>query len=110
MRRSSPLLMTLSVLACEEAPPRPEVVFYVDTDMPLPAQIDEATSGDAVIDTLRIEVYDTQLQLVDSRIVSLAAPEELPLSFGIPSDVVEGNEVLVRVRAFRALFSTPGEQ
>ncbi len=109
MRRRT-LLTCALVVSCEEAPPRPEVVLYVDTDMPLPSQVGETTSGDATIDTLRIEVFDDQLRLVDNRVLSLAGADELPLSFGIPSDVVEGDTVLVRVRGFRALFSTPGQQ
>jgi formylglycine-generating enzyme required for sulfatase activity len=101
-------LVPLAALACNEAPPRPEVVFHVDTDMPLLALVDDTTSADAAIDTLRIEIYDEKLETLDARVLSIASKADLPLSFSIPADVVDGGQVLVRVRAFRALFSSPG--
>lgn len=101
-------LVALAALACNEAPPRPEVVFYVDTDMPLLALVDDETSADAAVDTLRVELFDTKLNLIDARVLSLTRRHDLPLSFSIPADVVDDGRVTVRVRAFRALFSTPG--
>lgn len=106
--RSAPVL-ALTLAGCDpEAPPRPQVILYVDTDMPLLAQIDEGTSADAAIDTLRVEILDDALEVVDFRMVGLTGGE-LPLSFGIPTDTTSTGKVLIRIRAFRALFSAPGQ-
>lgn len=95
-------------LGCD-APPRAQVVVHVDTDMPLVSDLDEGTSGDAAIDSLRVELLDRDLNVIDSRMLNLYRAAELPLSFGVPSDVTEDGRLLLRLRGFRAMFSTPGE-
>lgn len=103
------LASLVAVGGCEQAAPaRPQAVLYIDTDMPLLSQLDEETSADAAIDTLRIEILDEGLNILDARVLGLSSGE-LPVSFGIPSDTTENGKVIVRIRAFRALFSSPGE-
>ncbi|MFO0547110.1 MAG: SUMF1/EgtB/PvdO family nonheme iron enzyme [Polyangiaceae bacterium] len=100
----------LSSLSACDAPARPELVLVVDVDMPVSGQVGDgaAFSADAAVDTLRIEVFDADRQRIDDRALSIATTASLPLSFGIPSDIISSGPVLVRIRAFRGVYSTPG--
>ncbi len=95
--------------ACSNtAPPRPEIVLYVDTDAHVVGELSTRpeVSPDAAIDTLRIEVFDDQNREVDERTFVVADSASWPISFGIEPSAALGQEVRVRVRAFRALFAT----
>ncbi len=112
MRSHLQQLLTATAIVCagcQEAPARPQVELFIDVDMPVPAQIGEALSTDAMVDSLRIEVLDADLSVKDSRTFSISSLEVLPLSFGIPTELFEGGHALVRIRAYRAAFATPGE-
>jgi len=103
----------LGVLAgggCDEAPARPQVELFIDVDMAVPLQITDEISADAAVDTLRIDVFAGDRDPIESRILSLLSADDLPLSFGIPSSAAADGRVIVRIRAFRSIFATPGEQ
>jgi formylglycine-generating enzyme required for sulfatase activity len=74
--------------ACGDVPARPQLVVYVDTDLPVPA----------VADTLRIEQLDATGAVVAS--TEYVAPNESdwPLSFGVLPD----RPILLRMRLFPA--------
>lgn len=104
-------LFVLAAGCEEEAEPRPQLELFIDVDMVVPSQLEsDELSPDAAVDTLRIEVLTSDRELVDARIFTLTSPEALPLSLGIPSSVATNGKVLVRVRAFRAIYSSPGRQ
>lgn len=92
---------------CNEPEERPQVVVHVDMDMLLVSQLDETTSAAAVLDTLRIEVLAADRSVLDVRQVAIGSTEDLPFSFGIASEL--GEQVHVRVRAFRAALATAGQ-
>jgi formylglycine-generating enzyme required for sulfatase activity len=100
----------LLLAGCSEESPRPQVLLYVDLDMPVASQIGPDVSPDAAVDTLRIELYGAERRLLDDRMLVVATAGDLPLSLGIPSEASADGQVVVRIRAFRALFATPGEQ
>ncbi len=99
--------LVLSV-ACDEAPARPQGLVFLDFDMPTPAQVSDDVSADATFDTLRVEVLGPDLAVLDSRSFPVATPADLPISFGVSTDVIAGREVMIRARAFRATLATPG--
>lgn len=104
----SSLFQFALLTACQEAPVRPELVLYVDVDMPVSPE--PGVSPDAVVDSLRIEVYaDDDATPFDARSFSINSPTALPLSFGIRGEASASGKVRVRIRAFRAGFATPGK-
>jgi formylglycine-generating enzyme required for sulfatase activity len=98
------------LLSCSnEKPARPQVVLHVDVDMPLTVALGDDVSHDAAVDTLRIEVFTSDKKLVDSRLFSVSSKASLPLSFGIPASVAKDGRALIRLRAFRAAYASPGK-
>ena len=101
----------LLALACSsEAEPRAQLLVEVDTDLPLSGQLLDRTelSQDAAIDVLRVDVYDLDLDQIAFR--EHLAPDERdwPLSFGIPSEGLEG-QLLLRLRVFNSELSRRGD-
>lgn len=102
---------SLVSLACGgEAEPRAQLLIVVDTDLPLVGQALERPelSYDAAIDVLRVDVHRPDLTFVDFREHLAPDVQDWPISFGVPSDVVEGR-VLLHLRAFNAELSTAGD-
>jgi formylglycine-generating enzyme required for sulfatase activity len=95
---------------CADAASRPQVLLYLDLDLPVNSQIGSAVSADAAIDTLRVEIFDSTRRLLDDRTLFVRSTADLPLSIGVPSEVGADGRVLVRIRAYQALFATFGEQ
>lgn len=77
--------------------------MVVDTDAPIESQlVDEALSADAAIDSLKIDVLDaTSQKLLDSEDFVVPDANDWPVSFGVNWP----DEVLIRIRAFRAIFT-----
>jgi formylglycine-generating enzyme required for sulfatase activity len=103
------LLAAGAALASCDAAPRPEVVLSIDVDMPLAAALDDATSADAAVDTLRVDILGADKHLIDHRTFNLSSPGALPVSFGIASSIATDGFVVARIRAFRAALAAPGE-
>jgi hypothetical protein len=96
----------LAFLGCQEPEKRPQLVLYVDLDLPVSSQSSELVSTDAIVDSLRVDVFASDRSLIDSRVFSISSVDTLPLAFGIRSDASDG-KVIVRVRAFRAALASP---
>jgi formylglycine-generating enzyme required for sulfatase activity len=97
----------------EEAPPRPQLVVEVDIDVPLPVQLadNDDLSGDAAIDTLRVDAFrgDGWSLPFDLRDFIAPSPEDWPLSFGVVASEVSFDEPIhLRLRAFRGRLGSPG--
>lgn len=93
--------------------PGPQLLVVIDTDAPVVGQLaDHADlSPDAAIDTLRIEVFDANDQIIDQRLLVVPDESNWPVSFGIRlPDGGWVSNVRVRARAFRGLFAVPGDQ
>ncbi len=104
------LAASLGASCTTEKPPRPQLVVHVDLDMPVTGQLRDDLSNDAAVDTVRVEVFTSDKKPVGSRLFSVGSAASLPLSFGIPGGVATDGQVLIRLRAFRAGYSTPGQQ
>lgn len=98
---------------CQEAEPRAQLVIVVDTDAPVPAQLAARPdlSGDAAIDTLRVDAFaDGWAQPFDLRDFIAPDPADWPLSFGVATDELPlDRPVRLRLRAFRGRFASRGE-
>ena len=112
VRRSGSRTAALAALACviaceEEAPPRPQLLVVVDTNLPTVAQasLAEDLSRAGAIDTLRIDVLKPDLTPIDSLIIVAPSPEDWPVSFGIQGGDLD--RVLVQARVFRSDLATP---
>lgn len=101
----------LGAAGCAEgAAARPQIVLVVDTDTPVPGLVrdrdDIDYSGDAAVDTLRVDVLEPA---APSR--TFVAPEvaDWPISFGVvvPRGV---SSIRLRLRAFRSQFAAAGLQ
>jgi formylglycine-generating enzyme required for sulfatase activity len=92
------------------APARSQLVVVVDTDAHLVAELATAqnVSADATIDTLRIDVFDSSGTEYDAHTLVVSAPSTWPVSFGIEPPKGGSGSVLLRIRAFRALFAEAG--
>lgn len=108
--RRMPAALALAVASCQDAPVRPQLVLYVDVDMPVTSQARDDVSPDALFDSLRIEVLDGDDELIAARVFSIANADALPLAFAIPSEVTASGNVTVHLRAFRAAFAKNGQQ
>lgn len=87
--------------SCDEvAPPRPQLLVVIDTDLPTVTQTvaDERLSSDAGVDALRIDVYRLDGSSLGTRVVIAPSPENWPISFGVAEDA---DSVLVQARVFR---------
>ena len=112
MRRVSVAVVGAALTAlsfgCEDEPePRSQLLIVVDTDLPTVAQAsasDELSRAGA-IDTLRIDVFEPDLTLIDSLVIVAPSPEDWPVSFGVQGGEVD--RVLVQARVFRSDLATP---
>ncbi len=109
------LAVVLTTLGCSnEAPPRPQLLVIVDTDMPVQGQLAARPelSSDAAMDTLRVDgiATDGSNRVYDLRTFTAPGVEQWPLSFGIgPDEVSLHGPVRLRIRLFRGELATPGE-
>jgi formylglycine-generating enzyme required for sulfatase activity len=80
------------VSACaRELPPHGEALFYVDTDLAVPA----------LAGRLRVDLYAEDGTWFESRDIGRADPRDWPASFGVYSDLDSADKrVLVRLRAY----------
>ena len=115
LERRRTLCLALAALALpaagcsSEADPRPQVVIVVDTDAPLTGQAlaDPAISGDASVDTLRIDVFDDAGNAYDYRDFVAPSPDDWPISFGVAApEGGGGGRVNLRIRLFRGGLAT----
>ena len=89
---------------CEDtAPPHPQILLFVDIDAPTveQARADSTLSQDAVVDTVRVDLLDSEDRSTDVREATATDQRDWPLSFGIVPPV-SGAAVRLRIRAFRA--------
>ena len=97
------------LLACSsEGEPRAQLLLVVDTDAPVVGQLagSPTLSGDAAIDTLRVDFLGDQGVAYASQ--TFLAPEALdwPISFGVESpEGSAGEPVVIRLRAFRGVLA-----
>jgi hypothetical protein len=108
---SGVLVASALVCACaNSAPPRAQLLVVVDTDAHVVGELTttQNVSPDATIDTLRVDVLDSHAQEYDAHTFVVASPSAWPISFGIQPSPAGGSSVLLRLRAFRALFASPG--
>lgn len=102
------------VAGCESrADPRAQLIVFVDTDAPAPAQLAARPdlSGDAAVDTLRVDAFaEGWGKPFDLRDFIAPDPSGWPISFGVATDEVPlDRPVHLRLRAFRGRFATRGE-
>ncbi len=97
--------------ACSHtAPARPQLLVVIDTDAHVVGELTarQDVSADATIDTLRIDVLDASGMEYAANTFVVSSSSAWPVSFGIQPPATGSGAVLVRVRAFRALFATGG--
>lgn len=95
--------LALSVSSCSsEAPPRPQVVLIIDTDLPPSglAAADDTFPVEATVDTIRVEALDEHGTPYEEREFIVPERADWPLSLGISSQ--QAPVVRLRIRAFRA--------
>lgn len=96
---------------CGDAlPPRRQVVLVVDTDAPASGDLaaDPELSGAGAIDTVRIDVLDSQDKVSVFRELSAASALDWPFSFAlVPSETGPTSVLTLRIRAFRARDAEP---
>lgn len=102
-------MLVASTACSEQAEPRAQVLFVVDTDLPVASQVagDAELSADATIDTLRVDVLGASGDVSESQLFVLPSPEEWPVSFGVVS---EAGTVRARLRLFRSAVAASGLQ
>jgi len=84
------VVFALLALGCtESAPPRPEVVVSVDTDLPVPL----------AVSSLRVDLYDENGAWFESADFARPDPRDWPVSFGVWADAAP-RRVSVRLRAY----------
>jgi len=97
------------LLACSsEGDPRAQLLIVVDTDAPVVGQLpgSPTLSGDAAIDSLRVDFLGDQGAAYASQ--TFVAPEVLdwPISFGVVTPEGLADEpALIRLRAFRGVLA-----
>ncbi len=111
--RIAPLCALCAATACGDGDPRPQLVVYVDTDLPLSGQLldDDAYSFDAAVDTIRIDALieeDGVLRSFDLRTLAVPDASSWPVTFGVAAGELDG-ALLLRMRLFRAQFAAAGE-
>lgn len=105
-----PWAACVAVLACgPENLARQQLLIYVDTNAPVSAQVREGASLEASVDTLRIDLVSEDGRVTDLLDVVVPEPSSWPVSFGVSSELLSGNEALLRLRLFRAAHATRGE-
>jgi formylglycine-generating enzyme required for sulfatase activity len=102
-------LLPLAFIALGCAPPPAQVVFYLDTDLPVVAQLAARPelSNDASMDSVRIDLFDDAGQPFDVFDVVAPDPLDWPLSFGVASD--GKSHVRLRARLFRGQHASAGQ-
>lgn len=112
---TSLLLTAIAAASCSggddaaDAPPRPQLVMIIDTDMPTASDIAQnptVFAPAAAIDTVRVDVYPTgfAVEAPEARLFAVPDRQAWPISFGISKGASTAS-VLVRVRVFRASFA-----
>jgi formylglycine-generating enzyme required for sulfatase activity len=103
------LLAALAAGCSTQAAPLPEIVLVLDTDAPVSGQILDhpEISGDAAIDTVRVDIIDGP-HVIDFRDIVASDPANWPISFGIAPQAGAPPTLRVRIRAFRGSFASPG--
>ncbi len=94
-----------------QADPRPQLVVIIDTNLPVAGLelSDPTISHSATIDTVRVDVIDSQGQPFDYRDFVAPDPADWPLSFGVvPESLQPGSAARLRIRGFRGALATPG--
>ena len=104
----------LGCAACSASgDPRAQLVVMVDSDLPVPELLltHPELSGDAAIDTLRIDAFVSGwTQPFDLRDFVAPNLSDWPLSFGVATDELPlDRTVRLRVRAFRGELGQAGE-
>jgi formylglycine-generating enzyme required for sulfatase activity len=92
--------------------PRPQLLVVIDTDAAAVGQVllDPTLSGDATVDTVRVDAIDSAGRPFDLR--DFVAPEAVdwPISFGVAApEVSASGSVRLRIRAFRGAFAQAGD-
>ena len=108
-----PLCGALVFVSCSgAAPPRPQLVIVVDTNLPTvdyAVEHPDRVSFDAAIDTLRVDAISDRGEPFDYRDFTAPDPRDWPISFGIATPAGEvGKPIYFRVRAFRGKFASSG--
>src|SRR4051812_37311444 len=84
--------MTVALCTCAvQTPPRPQVVLYVNTDLPVPG----------FADTLRIDWLDSHGDVIETRYRVAPNAADWPISFGVAVSR-DGSPVLFRLRVYPA--------
>lgn len=106
----APWAASIAALACApESLVRQQLLVYVDTNAPVSAQVREGASLEASVDTLRIDLVSEDGRVTDLLDVVVPEPSAWPVSFGVSSELLTGNEALLRLRLFRAANASRGE-
>jgi formylglycine-generating enzyme required for sulfatase activity len=107
------MIASALLVGCQGAEPRAQLLIVVDTDAPVPAELLSRLdfSGDAAIDTLRVDAFaEGWAQPFDLRDFIAPDPADWPLSFGVATDELPlDRPVRLRLRAFRGRFAARGE-
>lgn len=102
------ILLAIAPSCATEAPARPQIVLYVDTDLPVVGQLQGMpdASSDAAIDTLLVEVLDRDGR--STAVQKLVVPDtwSWPVSFGIVTEPGVGT-TRVRLRGYRSVLADP---
>ena len=102
--RSVAALVGGVLLGCSSvAPPRAQLVVYIDTTAPLPSQLaeDSSLSADAAIDSVRIDVLSELGTPLETFEVAAPDARDWPISFGaVAAD--GASELRLRLRGFQA--------
>jgi formylglycine-generating enzyme required for sulfatase activity len=104
-------VLVTSAAGCQPSvAPRAQLLVIVDTDAHV---VDELASrpdvsGDAAIDSLRIDLLDPSDHAYDTRLFSTPEMSSYPISFGVYPQSGSTTEVHLRIRAFRSTFATAG--
>lgn len=91
-----------------EAPARPQIVLYVDTDLPVVGQLHDMpdASADAAIDTLLVEVLGRDGRSTAAQKLVVPDAWSWPVSFGVATEPGVGT-VRVRLRGYRSALADP---
>jgi len=97
-------LVAAAQLGCSATgDPRPQLLLFVDTDVVVPGQLGavDELSGDAVLDTMRVDVVPGPSEPL---LFVAPDPSDWPVSFGVAAPE-DGGAVLLRIRLFRGAYA-----